>query len=623
MAPFTGSVFVPDAVTHALLDRRRPQSEPDTLQTLRVRVLQVSLTLLAIAMPVTGLTLIASSFVVGTLLRRTVVLAGATLLFPLLKVTSHRLGFRSSALCLLTCLALSAFLVASRGGLTVGYAAICLLTIQLATLFFGRRGATYAVATVVGLHLLAWFLVQSDLVPPLPIAMWDPRSNALWFRHLVLLGLLGLLLALGELYVVEQLAHSLVVHRELAERERGQRLALERAELEQAREREQRALAQQALERSHRIEALARVAGGVAHDFNNALTVILGTAEAAKFDSRSPEDVETYMDEIADAVQHATILTNQLLTLGRQQLATPKPVSITALLGRLRAAIARVLPSDIALTIDMPNDDATVSVDQSGLDRSVLNLVLNARDAMPRGGTITIGCRRIVVAGNNARLADGAYVVMQIKDTGIGMDQATLARMFEPFFTTKGDKGTGLGLASVYAFIKESGGVIDVESEEGHGTTFSIWLPVTTERASPVSTPPTATPVAARRSGDRILVVEDRDDVRATMVRALQLHGFHVHGVASGDDALIALDEQRRFALMCIDGVMPGLSTAATIERARALAPRMRVIVCSGHVQEDLLRRGIETGRYEFLAKPFSPQELVDRVSRALEQTSR
>jgi CheY-like chemotaxis protein len=199
------------------------------------------------------------------------------------------------------------------------------------------------------------------------------------------------------------------------------------------------------------------------------------------------------------------------------------------------------------------------------------------------------------------------------------MSQETLDRVFDPFFTTKSDKGgTGLGLATVYAFAKESHGAIDATSELGAGTRITIWLPEAPHTHSPSPSPFAAQPATTVPPGARVLVVEDRDDVRASMSRILSHHGFDVTESSDGDGALRQLADDRAFALMCIDGVMPGLQTATVIERARELAPAMPVLVCSGHVQEELLRRGISTGRYAFLSKPFSAQQLLASVTRVL-----
>jgi CheY-like chemotaxis protein len=211
-------------------------------------------------------------------------------------------------------------------------------------------------------------------------------------------------------------------------------------------------------------------------------------------------------------------------------------------------------------------------------------------------------------------------VSLSVSDTGEGMDRETLDRIFDPFFTTKGDKGgTGLGLATVYAFAKESRGAIDATSRPGMGTTFTLFLPECAPlRIAPPVTVPQSTTTQSFRAGERVLVVEDRPDVRVSMARILSHHGFAVSETSDGDGALQLLGNEQTFALMCIDGVMPGLETATVIERAKTLAPSMPVLVCSGHVQEELLRRGIVTGRYAFLSKPFTAQQLLASVSQML-----
>jgi len=591
----------------------------DVLHLLRTRVLLVALNVLAVAMPLVCLLLVVQAYRAGTLALLTIALASWALVFPVLRLVRPWLAFRTSALLLLGVMLISGPMVALRGGLTVGYLAFSVLQILLATLFFGRRGAFVALVAVVLVTVTSGVLVVQGYMPPMSLELWDPMNAAVWVRETVIMTLLGVVMATTELYVVERLAHQVEVHQNLAAHERAQRLALEQSERDRFREREQREQALRALEQSRRIEALARMAGGVAHDFNNALTVIVGGTEMAKLRRDFPEEVEECLDEVLRAAGGAADLSRRLLMLGRQHISKPTPTAIASLVDRLQTPMRRILADDIHLVVNPPAEDAIAMVDEPQLERALLNLVINAGDAMTRGGTVTIGWRveDLVSAPN---LADGRYISVSISDTGQGMDRETLDRIFDPFFTTKSDKGgTGLGLATVYAFTKESHGAVDVTSEPGTGTTITIWLPEARGVHPPAPTPLAAQPaVAMVPAGARVLVVEDQEDVRASMSRILSHHGFEVIETSDGDGALRRLAEDQAFALMCIDGVMPGQKTATVIERARELAPSMPVLVCSGHVQEELLRRGIATGRYAFLSKPYSSQQLLASVTQVL-----
>ena len=591
----------------------------DILHLLRTRVLLVALNVLAVAMPLVCLLLVVQAYQTGTLAPLTIALASWALVFPVLRLVRPWLDFRTSAVLLLSVMLISGPMVALRGGLTIGYLAFSVLQILLATLFFGRRGALVALVAVVLVTVTSGVLVVQGYMPPISRELWDPMNAAVWVRETVIMTLLGVVMAATELYVVERLAHQVEVHQNLAAHERAQRLALEQSERDRFREREQREQALRALEQSRRIEALARMAGGVAHDFNNALTVIVGGAEMAKLRRDFPEEVEECLDEVLRAAGGAADLSRRLLMLGRQHIAKPTPTAIAGLVDRLQTPMRRILADDIHLVVNPSAEDAIALVDEPQLERALLNLVINAGDAMPRGGTVTIAWRvEDVVSAPN--LADGRYVSVSISDTGQGMDRETLDRIFDPFFTTKSDKGgTGLGLATVYAFTKESHGAVDATSEPGTGTTITIWLPEARGTHPPAPTPLAAQPAGATvPAGARVLVVEDRADVRASMSRILSHHGFEVIETSDGDGALRRLADDKAFALMCIDGVMPGLETATVIERARELAPSMPVLVCSGHVQEELLRRGIATGRYAFLSKPFSSQQLLASVTQVL-----
>jgi signal transduction histidine kinase/ActR/RegA family two-component response regulator len=474
-------------------------------------------------------------------------------------------------------------------------------------------------AAVVFVNVTCGVLVVQGYVPSIARERWDPLNAGVWIRQILIMTLLGVVMAATELYVVERLAHQIEVHQNLAAREREQRLALERSERERVREREQREQAQRALEQSRRIEALARMAGGVAHDFNNALTVIVGGAEMAKSCRDSPDEVEACLNEVLRAAGGAADLSRRLLMLGRQHIAKPQPTSITDLLNRLQAPMRRILADDVRLVMKGPDEDVIALVDEAELERALLNLVLNAGHAMPSGGTLAIAWHSEDVRAT-LDLSEGKYVVVSVSDTGQGMDRETLERIFDPFFTTKSDKGgTGLGLATVYAFTKDARGAVDAESTPGSGTTITMRLPeaVGVDPIAPAAITEEM-PAPSLAGGERVLIVEDRPDVRASMARILSHHGFTVSETSDGDGALRMLSDGRTFALTCIDGVMPGLGSATVIERAKTLAPSMAVLVCSGHVQEELLRRGIATGRYAFLAKPFSAQQLLKSVTLVL-----
>src|SRR5436190_20489328 len=519
---------------------------PNTLDALRERVLRAGIALLALGMPLAGALVIVQGAQENQLNLRTFVLTSATACFPLLWLITPRLRFRTAAGVFVGLLIMTALLLASRGVLTVGYAAVDLLAILSATLFFGRAGAMVGMCAVIAAHLTGWAIISFDLGPPPAINLIDPRLPEVWIRHVVVLVMLGAVIAITELYVIEQLAHEVQVHRRLADLELQQRVALEHAERERALEQEEHGRAQQALDQARRREALARMSGGLAHDFHNALTVIIGTADVAKLSLSSPHDVTGYLDEIVQAAKRAGQLTTQLLTLGRAQIGAREPVEMTDFLGRLQGALRRVLPDDVVLHVDAPTDPVTARVDLAGLERAVYNLVLNARDAMPgTGGTITLNCHRETVTRHKT-LPDSAYAVLRVSDTGHGMDDQTLARIFDPFFTTKGERGgTGLGLATVYAFAKDTGGQVEVASTLGGGTTFTLWLPEHTGVAAAPPAGDSSSPAPARAPHrTRILVVEDRGDVRSNMVRTLTTHGFVVEEADDGAGDLAMLIRQ-------------------------------------------------------------------------------
>jgi CheY-like chemotaxis protein len=283
-------------------------------------------------------------------------------------------------------------------------------------------------------------------------------------------------------------------------------------------------------------------------------------------------------------------------------------------------SLRRLLPEDIAIELDLDAAAPRVLIDPAQISHVLLNLGVNARDAMPAGGVLSLGVAPIGAAGVPAGMTvtspSGRFLHISVRDTGVGMSAETRAHVFEPFFTTKGDRGTGLGLATAYAIVRQNSGFIQIESEEGKGTEVHIYFP---EHLAAASEAAAAPPVPRRAKGALVMVTEDDPSVRSTMVRVLAAAGYRVLESA---DAASAMTELERVGadvdVLCTDGIMPGGGTRQLIDRYRARRPHGPVIVCSGYVQEELLRRDIDAGALEYLPKPFAPSELVRRIDALL-----
>ncbi len=378
---------------------------------------------------------------------------------------------------------------------------------------------------------------------------------------------------------------------------------------------ERRRLEEQLLQ-AQKLEAIGRLAGGVAHDFNNLLTVINGYSDMFLKDLAEDDPVRPGMEEIRDAGECAAAITRQLLTFGRRQISSPRPLDLNALIRGAERMLQRLIDEDIRLETNLDPALDPVQADPGQVNQLLLNLSVNARDAMPDGG-------RLVIATANARFdADnappgcqpGAYVKLTVADTGVGMSEETRQHLFEPFFTTKpSGLGTGLGLATVYAIVKQSGGFIQVDSEPEKGCRFEIHLPCAASPAEPV-TPP----VFELAQGQRdltVLVVEDQDSVRRLASNALHACGCRVLEAASGDEALrLAEAVQGGCQLVVTDVVMPGMSGKTLAEQLRVRWPAMKVLFMSGYPNEVLLRHGLMNGQINYLGKPFTPSELAAKV---------
>jgi signal transduction histidine kinase/CheY-like chemotaxis protein len=371
------------------------------------------------------------------------------------------------------------------------------------------------------------------------------------------------------------------------------------------------------LRQAQKMEAIGRLAGGVAHDFNNLLTVITGFS-GLLLDRLAPDDPSRHdVEQIAEAAERAVAVTGQLLAFSRRQLLQPLPVDLNEVVAHTEGMLRRLIGEDVALVTRLDAGVGIVYAEPGQIEQIIVNLVVNARDAMPAGGRIEIATGLTEQpSGNSLGLSGGAYASLTVADSGVGMDSETRARIFEPFFTTKETgKGTGLGLATVYGIVAQSGGGIAVESTPGRGTTFTIYLPVPTPRevVSPV-------PDAAELTGSHtILLAEDEDIVRELVTAILEQRGYNVLAAEDGERALsVAAAFPKRIDLLVTDVVMPrrggrDLATALVTER-----PEVKVLFMSGYTDDAAIRRDVLDVGIPFLQKPFSADELAEAVVSAL-----
>jgi CheY-like chemotaxis protein len=373
------------------------------------------------------------------------------------------------------------------------------------------------------------------------------------------------------------------------------------------------------------MEAIGRLAGGVAHDFNNLLMAIHGYAEMLVHNLAQGDERRTDAEEIVKAADRAAGLTRQLLAFSSRQVITQQAVALDQLVQNMQNMLQRVIGPEIQISTEVWPDLTPVLADTTQVEQILVNLVINARDAMPRGGKIAIELRNIeldkIGVAAHPSLQPGDYVEMSVSDTGTGMDTETLSRIFEPFFTTKDSgKGTGLGLATVYGIVQQNNGAIEVQSRVGHGTTFHIYLP----RATDLGKPAPMVAAGAGAGSETILLVEDDDRVRALVSNMLRKNGFTVLLASAGDQALeIAARHRGRIHLLLTDVLMPGLNGRMLSERLTAARPETRVLYMSGYSDDDILRLGVKKATAHFIQKPFSVDALVHKVRETLNSPGR
>jgi two-component system, cell cycle sensor histidine kinase and response regulator CckA len=375
-----------------------------------------------------------------------------------------------------------------------------------------------------------------------------------------------------------------------------------------------------------RLEAVGRLAGGIAHDLNNMLAAILGFSDLLGR-SFEPDDLRASdVEQISRAATRSADLTRQLLTFARRELIQPRALDLNAVIQHAQALLPAILGENVELDLQLAPDLGVVYADPRQIEHIVMNLVLNARDAMPQGGRVTIETRAVQLGpgagtwrSEEERAQSGRFTMLSVADTGHGMDAATLQRIWEPFFTTKPPgRGTGLGLASVYGAAKQSAGFVWAESEPGRGTTVQVYWP---EIRAAAEAPAEAAPQPPLAGGsETLLIVEDEDLVRAFAVRALRSFGYTCHQAHNADEALRLLDDhETRVDLLITDVVMPGMSGRELGDQLARLRPGIPVLYTSGYTDEDVIRRGmLEEGR-PFLQKPFTPHELARAVRDALD----
>ena len=379
---------------------------------------------------------------------------------------------------------------------------------------------------------------------------------------------------------------------------------------------------QEQLRQAQKLESIGRLAGGVAHDFNNLLTIINGYAGLLTEQLRANPPLQAYAAEIQKAGDHAAALTGQLLAFSRKQVIRPRPLDLNTVARDAERMLQRLIGEDIEFRTMLDPQPTWVMADPAQIHQVMVNIAANARDAMPEGGRFELSTANIEIdqarAAASRDAAPGRYVLITLRDTGMGMTDEVRQSIFEPFFTTKKvGKGAGLGLATAYGIVRQSGGWIDVQSRLGQGSSFHIYLPRIDAGVIPVDTE--STPLDDLRGGETVLVVEDDDGVRELTTTILRARGYNVLEAASGPEACeVAKQHPDRIHLLLTDVVMPGMNGRELSRLLLDQRPQLKVLVMSGYAESVIAHRGVLDAEFEFIQKPFSSDVLAAKVRQLL-----